>query len=83
VRLKIKEDYDRGAQNLLQRSDHWPFLKRGVPAIFLTTGLHPDYHTPADDTERIDFPKLERIAELAGRAVWLTADGNAPRFKGK
>jgi Zn-dependent M28 family amino/carboxypeptidase len=83
VRLNIKEDYDRGAQNLLQRSDHWPFLKRGVPAIFLTTGLHPDYHTPADDTERIDFPKLERIAELAGRAAWLTADGEAPRFKGK
>ena len=83
VRLTIKEEYDRGAQNLLQRSDHWPFLKRGVPAIFLTTGLHPDYHTPADDTDRIDFPKLERITELAGRAAWLVADGEAPRFRGK
>lgn len=83
VRLKIKKEYDRGAQNLLQRSDHWPFLKRGVPAIFLTTGLHSDYHTPADDPERIDFPKLERITELVGRAAWLAADGAAPRFRGR
>jgi hypothetical protein len=83
VRLKIKQDYDRGAQNLLQRSDHWPFLKRGVPAIFLTTGLHRDYHTPSDDVERIEFGKLERITELAGRAAWLAADGEAPGFKGR
>jgi Zn-dependent M28 family amino/carboxypeptidase len=83
VRLKIRRDYDRGAQNLLQRSDHWPFLKRGVPALFLTTGLHPDYHTPADDAERIDYQKLERITELAGRVAWLAADGAAPRFRGR
>jgi hypothetical protein len=83
IRLTIKEDYDRDAQGLLQRSDNWPFLQRGVPAVFLTTGLHPDYHTPDDDTERIDFAKLERITELASRAAWITADGEAPRFKAK
>lgn len=80
IRLSIKEDYDRGAHGLLYRSDNWPFLEHGVPAVFLTTGLHPDYHTPDDDTDRIDFPKLERITELASRAAWMTADGEAPRF---
>ncbi len=80
VGLTIREDYDRGAQNLLQRSDHWPFLERGIPAIFLTTGLHPDYHTPQDDTERIDFAKLARIARLAARAAWIVADGPAPQI---
>jgi hypothetical protein len=79
-RLTIKEEYDTGAHDLVRRSDHWPFLTRGVPAVFLTTGLHPDYHTPDDDTERLDFEKLERIAELAARAAWLAADGAAPRF---
>jgi len=83
IRLTIKEDYDRDSQGLLQRSDNWPFLQRGVPAIFLTTGLHPDYHTPDDDTDRIDFAKLERITELASRVAWMTADGGAPRFKAK
>ncbi len=81
IRLTIKEDYDRESQGLLRRSDNWPFLERGVPAVFLTTGLHPDYHTPDDDTDRIDFIKLERITELASRAAWMAADGQAPRFK--
>ncbi len=81
IRLTIREDYDLGAQGLLRRSDHWPFLEHRVPAVFLTTGLHPDYHTPDDDTERLDFEKLVRIAELAGRAAWLAAEGSAPRMK--
>jgi Zn-dependent M28 family amino/carboxypeptidase len=81
VRLTIKEDYDHDAQSLVRRSDNWPFLERGIPAVFLTTGLHPDYHTPDDDTDRIDFPKLERITELAGRLAWMVAEGEAPRFK--
>lgn len=80
IRLIIKQDYDRGSQDLVRRSDNWPFTQHGIPAVFLTTGLHPDYHTPDDDTERIDFAKLERITELASRLVWLAADGNTPRF---
>jgi Zn-dependent M28 family amino/carboxypeptidase len=83
IRLTIKEDYDRGAQSLVRRSDNWPFLARGVPAVFLTTGLHPDYHTPDDDTERIDFAKLERITELAARLAWMAADGEPPRFNAR
>ena len=83
IRLSIREDYDRDSQGLLHRSDNWPFLEHGIPAVFFTTGLHPDYHTPDDDTERIDFAKLERIAELACRAAWMTADGDAPRLKSK
>ena len=79
--LTIKEDYDRDSQSLVRRSDNWPFLQHGVPAVFLTTGLHPDYHTPDDDTARIDFAKLQRITELASRLVWMAADGEAPRFK--
>ena len=80
IGLKIHQEYDEGAQDLLRRSDNWPFLRRGIPAVFLTTGLHPDYHTPDDDVERIDFGKLLRITRLAARAAWLAADGPAPRM---
>jgi len=80
IHLTVKQDYDHDAQNLVRRSDDWPFLHHGIPAVFLTTGLHPDYHTPSDDTARIDFAKLERITELASRLVWLAANGDAPRF---
>ena len=78
--LDIREDYDTDTQNLVQRSDNWAFLKRGVPAIFFTTGLHPDYHTPNDDADKIDYAKLERITKLASRTAWVAADGAAPRF---
>lgn len=80
IHLVIKQDFDRGAQDLVRRSDNWAFLQRGIPAVFLTTGLHPDYHTPDDDTGKIDFAKLERITELASRLAWLAADGETPRF---
>jgi hypothetical protein len=81
VGLTLLEAYDAGAQRLLQRSDNWPFLSRGIPALFLTTGLHPDYHTPEDDTARIDFAKLTRVTKLAARAAWIVADGRAPSMK--
>lgn len=81
IHLTIKQDYDRDSQNLVRRSDNWPFLAHGIPAVFLTTGLHPDYHTPSDDTARINFAKLERITELASRLVWLAANGDAARFQ--
>ena len=29
--------------------------ERSVPALFFTTQLHPDYHTPRDEPERIDI----------------------------
>ena len=80
-RPELQEDYDQGAQDLLQRSDNWPFLDHGIPALFLTTGLHPEYHTPDDDTARIDFAKLTRITRLAARAAWIVADGAAPGSK--
>jgi hypothetical protein len=81
IGLTLKEDYDQGLHNLVQRSDHWPFLSRGIPALFLTTGLHPDYHTPEDDAARIDFGKLTRVARLAARAAWIIADGAEPVMK--
>ncbi|MDO9254428.1 MAG: M28 family peptidase [Bacteroidales bacterium] len=36
-------------------SDHAPFLKKGIPVLYFTSGLHPQYHTPQDDIELINF----------------------------
>jgi Zn-dependent M28 family amino/carboxypeptidase len=73
--LILKKDYDNNLSNLLRRSDHWPFLQRGVPAMFFHTGLHPDYHTPNDRPERINYAKMERIVRLVHQASWDLAQG--------
>ena len=53
----------------IKRSDHWPFMAAGVPAIFFTGGLHADYHTERDDVEKINVAKQEAV----GRAVYRLA----------
>jgi hypothetical protein len=68
-------------QSLFQRSDQWPFAMRGVPVLFFFTGLHPDYHTPADSAIKINSHKMERVVRLAYRSVWAIADADKrPEF---
>ena len=70
VGMKLKMDLDNNPSNLLRRSDQWPFLQRGVPAIWFHTGLHPDYHTPNDRPEKINYEKMEKIARLVHQVSW-------------
>ncbi|HUX59634.1 MAG TPA: M28 family peptidase [Bacteroidales bacterium] len=46
---------------LFARSDHYNFVKKNIPVIFFTTGLHTDYHSPRDVVEKIDFNKMELV----------------------
>lgn len=75
--LLLKTDLDNNASNLLRRSDQWPFLQRGVPAIWFHTGLHPDYHTANDRPEKINYDKMERIARLVHQVSWDLAQRGA------
>ena len=36
-------------EQLYYRSDHYSYAAKGVPIIFFTTGLHPDYHANTDE----------------------------------
>jgi hypothetical protein len=51
-------------ENVYTRSDHYSYALKGVPIAFFTTGLHPDYHRVSDTVDKIQFPKLARIAQL-------------------
>src|SRR5262249_11104443 len=51
-------------EQVYYRSDHYSYAAKGIPIIFFTTGLHPDYHANTDDVSRIEFDKLTRIAQL-------------------
>ena len=81
IGLELKPRYDNNASNLLRRSDHWPFLQRGVPALWFHTGLHPDYHTVYDRPEKVNYEKMERIARLVYQASWdLAQQDGRPRM---
>ena len=49
------------------RSDHYNYARRGVPVLFVTTGLHEDYHKVSDEADKIDYDKLARVANLMYR----------------
>jgi len=74
--LTLKKNYDNNVSQLLRRSDSWPFLQHGVPAIWFHTGLHPDYHLVTDVADRINYPKMERIARLVHQLSWDLAQSS-------
>ena len=59
-RAKLALAWD--AEDVFYRSDHWNFAKQGVPIAFFFTGFHRQYHKSDDTPDRIDYPKLCRIA---------------------
>ena len=77
IGLELKKRYDNNSSNLLRRSDQWPFLQRGVPALGFMTGLHPDYHTQYDRPEKINYVKMEKIARLIHQASWDLANADS------
>ena len=46
-------------------SDQAFFLRSKIPVAFLFSGLHDDYHTPADKMEKLDVDKIEKVTKLA------------------
>jgi hypothetical protein len=67
--------------SLWSRSDHFWFAALHIPQVEFQTGLHPDYHTDRDTWDRINYPKLTKIARLVFLSVEALADGNVkPEF---
>jgi hypothetical protein len=56
------------------RSDHLPYARLGIPSLMYTTLLHPDYHTPKDNAEGIDYEKLTKMTEWMFRTGWKVAN---------
>lgn len=56
------------------RSDHLPYARAGIPAIAFTALLHPDYHTPKDEPDRINVPKVTNIARWMYLTGWDVAN---------
>lgn len=58
------------------RSDHLPYAWLGIPALMYTSLLHPDYHTPMDNAQNINYPKLKKMADWMYRTGWKVANAD-------
>ena len=75
VGTPLKLDACRLGTDLIgTRSDYGPFRDREIPYLFFSTGEHPDYHTPRDTPDKIDYEKAARIASLVLKLTQHVAD---------
>lgn len=45
-------------------SDHASFYGENIPVFYFSTGAHDEYHTPADDAEKIDYKGEAQVLEM-------------------
>jgi hypothetical protein len=78
----LKLDYEMNdpadLEQVYYRSDHYSYAAKGIPIVFLTTGLHPDYHHNTDSAEKIDYNKMASVGKLAYEIGARTANLDHP-----
>jgi len=68
---------------IYERSDHYQYAKHGIPVAFFFTGVHDDYHGLDDEIDKIDFGKMQRIAQMVYGTARALADRPArPKIDG-
>ncbi len=50
-------------------SDHYSFFTREIPVAVFFTGLHPDYHTPNDTPDLLNYKNLTNISTVVYRYI--------------
>lgn len=90
IEVRADREPDR---NLLRRTDHWPFMQRGVPAVSFLFGFNPGgveeeryhdwylhrYHAPQDDTGTpIDFSAQAKFHRFYFALAERVANADAP-----
>ena len=69
-------------QRIFYRSDHYNFAKMGIPIVFFTTGLHPDYHRATDTPDKIDYKEMQAISKTLAAVGWvLGSQAGRPQLK--
>lgn len=62
-------DIDFHGTAMSDNSDHAPFFEARIPVAAFFSGFHRDYHRPGDDADKLDYPRMARITDLAERTL--------------
>ncbi len=65
LKLDFEMNDPADLEQFYYRSDHYSYAAKGIPIVFFTTGLHPDYHANTDSEDKINYEKMGRIGQLA------------------
>ncbi len=64
-------------------SDHLPFFRQGIPVMFFTTGMHPDYHRTSDTFERLNIVGMRQVVNFVADVIVEIANApQRPKFVG-
>lgn len=69
---------DLNERGVYGSSDHTSFMARMVPVLFFFTGLHEDYHKPADTWEKLNAAGTASLLELIADVATDLAEGSRP-----
>jgi len=50
-------------------SDHASFYGKNIPVLFVSSGAHLDYHTPADTWDKINYEGMVKISDMAFKII--------------
>jgi Zn-dependent M28 family amino/carboxypeptidase len=78
IGFKLDYKYDDPAEpnRFFFRSDQYPYIRYGIPGVWIFSGTTEDYHQDSDLEERIDYQKMLKSTKLAYAS--LVDLGNKP-----
>jgi Peptidase family M28/PDZ domain/PA domain len=82
---EINKNYDfslKKSKSFIPNSDHASFYRKKVPAVFLWTGMHKDYHLPSDTADKINVIGMAKVAGMAEDVLLrLATDKQRPHYE--
>ena len=55
-------------------SDHAPFADAGIPVFYYMAAMHPDYHQPSDELDKLNWDKMLDIIKIGFLSTWEFAN---------
>ncbi|MEZ5104781.1 MAG: M20/M25/M40 family metallo-hydrolase [Draconibacterium sp.] len=57
-------------------SDHAPFAEVGIPIFYFMAAMHPDYHQPSDELDKVNWEKMLNIIRIGFLNTWELANSD-------
>ena len=71
---QLKVTTKRFETSMVGATDTEPFATKGVPTLYVSTGLKSPYHKPEDDADLIDYPGMDKVTDyMVGLTVRASA----------